>query len=411
MSLVDFFNALTYSSSILVILSSRIKANMLRYLICFCLLTIFQMFFGMNNYYATLVNLFVICICFYDKANAKTQAYECLCSISIITAAVMLLSCVAMLILPQEKVGNMPFNFVIGSILVMFSVIWKLIINWHNNKQPYKTNICSSTVLQALPLLFYTFVLPHIEFSNQHDLAAIVLLFLGILFLVSMLLYQLRKIKTENEILLLNKEHSNDIKQMLQKSIERDHYIIQLFQTINQYIDDENNSRLKNYFNETIMPAYNQSMYCDDVELIKSELIRNLTQNELNKLSLINGLIIDAQFIGNLHIKQQYEFTIFKILSELLANAYKELLKQKNGYFQIYFIENSGQVSFKIANSINDETIEFNDLIKAKETRYGLNMIDKIIETNKADFEHNCFIRPMLYGKWRLFVQEIIIKG
>ena len=140
------------------------------------------------------------------------------------------------------------------------------------------------------------------------------------------------KAKNENKLLLLKQEHGDDIRRMANQSIERDHYMIQLFQTLGTYIEDDKNTQLKKYFEYTIAPIYKRSMYNADLKQIKNELIRNLIQNELNQLSSINGLLIDVQLIGNPAIQKSDEIILLKIISELFSNAKKELLKQENGY-------------------------------------------------------------------------------
>ena len=130
---IDCYNAITYSTALLLVLSSRIHASRWRYILCFIALVAFQVLIGTNHYYATLINLFFVSLCFFQRKQGGSRLYECLCSISIIAAGIALFSCLCMLLFPQGANAS-AFNIAIGLLLLLVGIVWKAAVHWQQKR-------------------------------------------------------------------------------------------------------------------------------------------------------------------------------------------------------------------------------------------------------------------------------------
>lgn len=127
------YNTMIYSLSVLLLLSSRIRASKIRYILSFIGLTVLQMILGENNYFTILIAGAFLFLCFCKKKKFRYYAFQCLSSITIVSTFIVMFSSLWLLISPKTKA----FKWVVGALILLSAIAWKSLVffcEWKKRK-------------------------------------------------------------------------------------------------------------------------------------------------------------------------------------------------------------------------------------------------------------------------------------
>lgn len=396
------YNAVIYSVSVLLLVSTRLNESKIRYLLAFIGLSLLQILLGESNYFGTISCYVMLVLCFCQKQNFKQDAYDCLCSISMITIFVILFGSLWLLVSSKTKA----YDWVIGALIFFTALTWKITIYFCQKGEKQRQATHFGMILQVIPLLFYTFLLPTIQFLDSRDLAIVSLFFISNLFIVNQLLDQLQNYKQNIE------QHKKDLEQMLEMQkhidgiIEQEHSFMQIAQTLQAYIDRGDIDALKTYYESNISPVVGNLMQIGGLENIENELLRNFIQWEIDGIHKQKNVIVSIVIQNNIVIPINEMFDVIRIVIEFFANAKKELKKQKKAYLRVHFVQNRDEIMLQVSNSLKESDKNYFETIQNKHD--GLDMIARLVEKSPIIRNVN-YISPVLYLGWRMFYQELYI--
>lgn len=396
------YNSIIYSISVLLLVSTRLEASKIRYLIAFISLSVLQILLGENNYFILLLCYVLLFICFCQKKNYKQNAYDCLCSISIISACIILFSSLWLLISNKTTA----YDWVVGALIFLTALIWKVAIYFCQKGEKFSQPTNVGTAVQVIPLLFYTFVFSTIQFMDSRDLAILSLFFISNLFIVNQLLDQLQNYKQNIEQQKLEQERMADMQKHIERTVEQEHSFMQILQTLQTYIEKGDMKELREYYESHIAPIYGELFQIGGLEKIENELLRHLIQLEVDEISGRKNVIVSIMIQNNIHIPINEIYDVIRIVSEIFTNAKKEIKKQKSAYLQMCLVQNGQEIMVQIGNSLKKTDKNYFEMIEKK--RGGLDMIARLVGQSPVLRNAN-YISPVLYLGWRMFYQELYI--
>ena len=342
-----------------------------------------------------------------------------------------LIEVVEVFFMPFSSVENISINglalLFVGITISMVAVGLSFLIKFIFERRRFEKNQTSYPVLLLEGMLFLIAVVFQINtfFGQQNaNVVNVVQLNQTFFFIYNLLLIGIVMAIFKGERKRMQNENAEIQTEQLQKYVEElevqnvdvrkfRHDYVNLLLTLEEYIKEDDNSRLKDYFYKKIVPQGEKL----ERHNVQTSLLQNLKVIEVK--GIVSNKLIKAQNL-NIQAYVEIEKPIHKLgmdsldlsrcLGILLDNAIEEAQFCEDAVLRIAFIEKDPELLIIIENSCRAETIEYEKIFqpgystKGDNRGLGLSNLTEIL---------NAYPSVILdtHCEAGVFVQKIIILG
>ena len=417
MNHVVLYNNFTYSTAVLIFLSTLINATRRRYTIAFIVIMSAGLLLASIPSFIMPVVLLLLTLCFAKNQKEYFRIfYKCLTATTISFFVISTISALAILIVPNWLSSD-GYNFFIGTMLLVFAIAVKTksnIMSWYRELEHYRYVV----TLEGIVLTFFSFVLPRyypvISADSARQLGVFILSFMFVLVTVALLINRMKTLEYNRRELTSQieqqKEYAEKVNAQFEKVITLKHYYSRLYHSIAPFVLSKDVDGLQQYFEKYITPIHNDLMKNNtQLSAIKNDLIRNLIEITAGQVATLKNVVFEMDIFGEIKLSDNIELDIFELLSNFIDNAIKEVSIQNKALLQIEFRVIDDDLSIQIANTVG-KTLEIESLYSHEPKDghgYGLKRVRTIVYQQPC-IKHFTYKDGILNGR-DILVQQIVI--
>ena len=358
MNWIYIYNSITYSLTLIILMSAVLPSTLARYGTAFIIMIWSNIIFGVLG--TSSLNLFVNIIILTACLANREQYWHTLCT-SLIMVTVSLssvaLTASALMLFAPSWFGTAGYNLFVGaaSLTIALAVtLKKELLIWLNESRQVKFIALLALILfvsiSSLSLLGDL----GITVENTRLLGVLIFAFGIIIAAICFMIYYIYRI--ERHALLAKLAQEEQFRKQTQAQFEKimalKHYYSKLYHSATPFLVNDDIAGLREYFEKYISPIHNEYIQpLKQFSGVKNTPIHNLLVITHEQVHTMENVTLEM-FADEINIPETIIMEAFEILSNFIDNAVEELLNQSRGLLRIEITQH-GNISISVSNTVN----------------------------------------------------------